>query len=66
MRQLDICELDSVSGSGFFALVPLIITAVAVFCAPKHIADAANRYDQWGQQIGEATWEHFHPYDPNR
>lgn len=61
MRYLTINEVQQIEG-GF---LPALVALVTIFTLPKIINDHRVEYNEWGHQLGEATWEHFHPYDPN-
>lgn len=61
MKQLTINEVQQIEG-GF---LPALVALVTIFTLPKIINDHRVEYNEWGQQLGETTWEHFHPYDPN-
>lgn len=62
MIELKGYEAEQVGG-GF---LQLIAAFVAVFVLPKIIVDHTKEYNEWGHKIGEVTYEHFHPYDPNK
>ncbi len=62
MKQLSTNESKSVEG-GF---LPVLAAVVAVVVFPKVINDHRKEYNQWGRNLGEALYEHNHPYDPNK
>lgn len=61
MEILTIDQTNEVSGGW----IPLITALVTVFVLPKVINDHRKEYNEWGQNLGEATFEYLHPYDPN-
>lgn len=62
MIELNVSEVEQISG-GF---LQYIAAFVAVFAFPKIFNDHRKEYDEWGHKIGEALYEHNHPYDPNK
>lgn len=66
MRTLALEEIQNVNGAFFFLLAEAILIGVGIFAAPKIIKDSNDYLNGVGHNVGEATWEHFHPYDPNK
>ncbi len=62
MKVLTQYEMQQVEG----ALFPALVALITIFTLPKIINDHRVEYNEWGHNLGEATWEHFHPYDPNK
>jgi len=62
MIQLTHKQTTHISG-GF---LPAIAAFVAILVLPKVVNEHRKEYNQWGHAIGEAAWEHNHPYDPNK
>jgi flagellar motor component MotA len=61
MTELKHHELFTVAGG----LLPAIGALIAIIAAPLLIKHHIEEYNQIGHQLGEALWEHNHPYDPN-
>ena len=59
-------ESQEVSAGVLPLIAEAFLIGIAIFAAPKVIQESNNYLNQVGQGIGEATWEHFHPYDPNK
>jgi len=66
MRELNSQELQEVDGGFFVALLQAVLVGVAIFAAPKAVKDSKDYLGDVGQGLGEAMWEHNHPYDPNK
>ena len=62
MKELDMNDLLKVCGG----IIPALVAFVTVFALPIIIKDHGKQYNDWGHQIGEAVYEHNHPYDPNK
>jgi len=46
-------------------LLPALVAFATVFALPLIIRDHGKTYNDIGHQVGEALYEHNHPYDPN-
>lgn len=46
--------------------IPALVALITIVTVPLIIHDSAKKYNSIGHQLGEAAWEHFHPYDPNK
>lgn len=62
MKQITI--QDCLQAYGGF--LPALAALIAVIAAPIIIHDNIKKYNSIGHQLGEAAWEHYHPYDPNQ
>jgi hypothetical protein len=62
MTELKNHELFTVCGG----VLPLIGALITVLVAPLVIKHHVEEYNQIWRDLGEWTWETFHPYDPNK
>lgn len=66
MRTLTSQETQNINGAFFHVFIEAVLIGLGIFAAPKIIKDSNDYLNEVGQNFGESTWEHFHPYDPNK